>query len=177
MNELDQAQDEIKMLQERLATAQADNGHHVRQRGIDSERIDDLEEQLKVPRVELKDGDTIAKMTVEQHAELIAQKTSALQVKVIGLEGDLDVALVSNKQLHAQVEALKTGGQDDDSLLDEQRAALQAAENHREQLEEENDMFASTIAAQKSTINGLRNDIHDLKHEVSILNGAAALAR
>lgn len=158
MNELDQATDEIRMLQERLAESQADNDRHVRQRGIDSKCIDELEERLKLPRTEITEGDTITKLTTEQHTALIVAATSALKMHTKVLENDLDVANTTNKNLHAQIEELTPMDDGEEPAFAELQTTATLAEAAQIALE-------SQLADAEKTVKRLRHRVKELEHD------------
>lgn len=157
MNGLAQAVEHIAEQDKEIAKLNALVEHHGKQREIDSNLIEQLE---KEPRVEIDNGVTVTRLTAEQHRDLLAKANTDLTVKIKGLENDLDVAQEYNKQLQAQLEDLKP-----DSLLAEQDAGLQAAENHRAGMEKEIGLLTSTVSDLEVKNSALRNDMRDLKHQ------------
>lgn len=174
--ELQTALEHIETQRNELGVVKAQNMHHERQRAIDSQLIEELEQELKQPRVEIESGCTVIRLTRVQHEALIGQTNTDLEVKLRGVEHDLEVAQEYNKQLQAQIEALTPIDDGQEPTYGELAAALTlaetfntAAETARTVLEAANDELMTDKRADERTIKRLLNEVKGLRNDVKDL--------
>ena len=112
-------------------------------------------------------AEKLAPELAKEKIVLIESEKRALESQLRESRLEVRAAHNVNENLQATIDELKLGGEEDDSMMVEQRTALDVAGKHRKRLEAENGELTSTISDMAATENCLHNEIRDLEYQIN----------